>query len=943
MEFFHLIKATQKSGKPDGIIWFSAKTDSRASLMLDVALEDAEIETGRGNDYNKPIRTDFPVFNDLPEEGVLDFGWCTRYELGEDARTWYPKAQIANDNTEQENSITSTVMDTNIEPPAPTVDATVPVENRNQGVRFAIHLMNDKYQTHISKDQQVAASELVLEEGNTYLHDLLLAKADVAGIADLSMHAEWKLVQAIKAVFSKDEKHSPSTIAAFMNAWVEADAGEQSQLVEDWKGIIQSAGNDEVANNDGRTNSELNERAFSHSHLTFEKRVFGTWLFGLFDELTPEQSSEASRIELDMDAHYAQNIMLASRNVRQLAHVFPETIADLFSATKSVWPVNGKTPLLNDVITFFSEWIDTHSSGKASRDDVTAKWQKKFKSSMVRTDSGTNADGGEVTDRGEGAHHTLDTLDLEIACALLPMDFNHFEIPASVLRRAKEIVTKKEEPWKSWSGILRNQPGVLAVNRTAIFNLVRVAPENVHLTPAAHLEFVNRTMTAEFNAAVELLPMPAPVVEREAPAEQMGCGKTNRNPDYKPDFDGLDIEIALATLSANFNIYDIPDDVFHQAKAIVAAKDSPFKEWSEALRAIPDILNFSRAAIFGLIRTAHPSYYLNPARLAGFIGANLTETDHENPTAETMAAARHTPEVSWESEVNEKIEAKNAGSSNKPQVANLGAGVFSIEGLMNEKPTDTDDRSSIIKETTSNVQMEKTNLDEISNSSPLPESQKETGAGESDFNVDRASTALSPDVGVDNADATSTLYSHLMLDLETMGNKALAPIVSIGAVFFDPATGETGGEFYQVISLESSMYFGAKPDAGTILWWLKQSPEARSAILVDDAVGLVEALENFDGFVADNAANGSASVQLWGNGSSFDCTILESAFELADTPFPIKHWNFRDVRTVVELGKAVGLNARYEIAFEGDQHNALDDAHHQVKYVSAIWQRLTAN
>ena len=100
------------------------------------------------------------------------------------------------------------------------------------------------------------------------------------------------------------------------------------------------------------------------------------------------------------------------------------------------------------------------------------------------------------------------------------MDFHHFEIPSSVLRRAKEIVAKKEEPWKSWSAILRNQPGVLAVNRAAIFNLIRIAPENIHHTPAAHLEFVNKTMTAEFNSAVELLPLPAPAVETEAQVEQ---------------------------------------------------------------------------------------------------------------------------------------------------------------------------------------------------------------------------------------------------------------------------------------------------------------------------------------------------------------------------------------------------------------------------------------
>lgn len=88
MEFFYHIKATQKSGKPDGVIWFSANTASRAALQLDVALEDVGIETGRGKDYAKPVRTDMPVVDDLPEEGVIDYTWCKCYELAEDQRTW---------------------------------------------------------------------------------------------------------------------------------------------------------------------------------------------------------------------------------------------------------------------------------------------------------------------------------------------------------------------------------------------------------------------------------------------------------------------------------------------------------------------------------------------------------------------------------------------------------------------------------------------------------------------------------------------------------------------------------------------------------------------------------------------------------------------------------------------------------------------------------------
>jgi exodeoxyribonuclease VIII len=91
MEFFHLIKATQKSGKEDAVIWFTAKSEARANLQLDVELEDAGIETGRGKDYSKPVRTDFPVYNDLPEESTVDYTGANATNW-DDGRTWLPKA-----------------------------------------------------------------------------------------------------------------------------------------------------------------------------------------------------------------------------------------------------------------------------------------------------------------------------------------------------------------------------------------------------------------------------------------------------------------------------------------------------------------------------------------------------------------------------------------------------------------------------------------------------------------------------------------------------------------------------------------------------------------------------------------------------------------------------------------------------------------------------------
>lgn len=537
MEFPYVVKATQKSGKPDAFVWFTAKTEARANLMLDVALEDAGIETGRGKDYAKPIRTDFPVVDDLPEEGEVDFTWCDRYELQDDGRTWLPKAA-------GESSGAVDVPSTST-PAVIVEDATaseiVPVENRTPAVRFAVHLMIDKYQTHITKEQQLAASEMSLDEGNTYLQSMLVAKNDVPETAKLSLNAEWKMIQAVKDIFTPDEEHEPRLIAAFMSDWVNTDAGDRNQLIEDWRsgklqllktetssGANVTTGQDLTvedgiqADENGRAeggvvDSEVDTEEQSQqiqqpnlivvATLPFRQRVLaqfigeGEYLY----HVDAGQKNEIVRLEMDTDDSYIQNLLLAAENVEAFKKAIEHDIHKVVNAVKKVFPVDGKIPELATLIQFLKLWFATDH---IDRGILVREWAAGNRiSSVQRTDSGTNADGGYVTDRGPDAHHTLDTLDLEIACALLPMDFNHFEIPGSILRRAKEIVTKKEEPWKSWSNILRNQPGVLGVNRTAIFNLVRIAPENIHLTPVAHLEFVNQTMTAAFNSAVELLPL----------------------------------------------------------------------------------------------------------------------------------------------------------------------------------------------------------------------------------------------------------------------------------------------------------------------------------------------------------------------------------------------------------------------------------------------------
>ncbi|ECK6689606.1 exodeoxyribonuclease, partial [Salmonella enterica] len=245
----------------------------------------------------------------------------------------------------------------------------------------------------------------------------------------------------------------------------------------------------------------------------------------------------------------------------------------------------------------------------------------------------------------------------------------------------------------------------------------------------------------------------------ESGANAGGGNKTDRNPDYEHTLDTLDVEIAMATLPMDFNIYELPCSVYRRAKEIVKKKESPFKEWSAALRATPGILDYSRAAIFALIRSAHPEFYHYPGRLQGYINANLTETDHENPTEEALTAARHTPEKDAVEEANRQLAAargeyvEGISDPNDPKwvktgtsqpttepelVKNVGNGIFDVSALMQNSSTHGTETNP---ETTSNVQVQKADSDEKQAGDAVQAGEDDLGTGKEAVTVENQNQA----------------------------------------------------------------------------------------------------------------------------------------------------------------------------------------------------------
>ncbi|HCT0284837.1 TPA: PD-(D/E)XK nuclease-like domain-containing protein [Salmonella enterica subsp. enterica serovar Muenchen] len=510
MEFFYVVKATQKSGKQDATVWFTAKSEARANLMLDVVLEDAEIETGRGKDYARPIRTNFPVVNELPPEGEISFTFTNYYRLGEDGMTW---EQIPG--------------------------VTLP-----------------------SSEAAAVARQHIVDGVDTETGEVL---------EDHSGNFE-----------NKDNSPTPApelTVVATMPL--------RHRVLAQYIGE-------------------------------------GEYLY----HVDASQKKEILRLEMDTDNSYVQNLLLAAENVEAFKKAIEHDIHKIVNAVKKVFPVDVKTPELATVIQFLKTWFETEH---IDRGLLVKEWAKGNRVSAIqRTESGANAGGGNKTDRNPDYEHTLDTLDVEIAMATLPMDFNIYELPGSVYRRAKEIVKKKE---------------------------------------------------------------------------------------------------------------------------------SPFKEWSAALRATPGILDYSRAAIFALIRSAHPEFYHYPGRLQGYINANLTETDHENPTEEALTAARHTPEKDAVEEANRQLAAargeyvEGISDPNDPKwvktgtsqpttepelVKNVGNSIFDVSALMQNSSTHGTETNP---ETTSNVQVQKADSDEKQAGDAVQAGEGDLGTGKEAVTVENHNQA----------------------------------------------------------------------------------------------------------------------------------------------------------------------------------------------------------
>ncbi|HAW3640534.1 TPA: 3'-5' exoribonuclease [Escherichia coli] len=571
---------------------------------------------------------------------------------------------------------------------------------------------------------------------------------------------------------------------------------------------------------------------------------------------------------------------------------------------------------------------------------------------------------------------TWKTLDEELAYALWPGDINAGNIDGSIHRWAKnEVIDKDREDWKRISASMRKQPDAVRYDRQTIFGLVRERPIDIHKDPVALNKYITEYLATkgvfedeetDQNTADILQPSAAqtdavetevsdtqknestletePSVEREGPFYFLFTDKDGEKYGRANKFSGLNKALAAgATEITKEEYFARKNGTYSGSQQNTGASDTtaqpePVKVTADEVNKIMQAANISQPDADKLLAASRGEFVAgisdpnDPKWVKGIetrdsVNQNQQETEQNDQKAEqnSLNALQNEPETKQPEPVAQQEPEKvctACGQSGGGNCPDCGA----VMGDATYQETFDEENQ---------VEVQENDPEEMEGAEhPHKENAGSAQDHASDSETGETADPLIAVNGHHVITSTSRVRHHLMIDLETMGKNPDAPIISLGAIFFDPQTGEMGPEFSKTIDLDTA---GGVIDRDVIKWWLKQSREAQSAILTDE-IPLDDALLQLREFIDENSCG--FYVRVWGNGANFDNVILRRSYERQGIPCPWRYCNDRDVRTIVELGNSIGFDVRMTIPFEGVPHNALDDARHQAKQVSAIWQKL---
>ncbi|HGX5891295.1 TPA: RecE family exodeoxyribonuclease, partial [Escherichia coli] len=483
----------------------------------------------------------------------------------------------------------------------------------------------------------------------------------------------------------------------------------------------------------------------------------------------------------------------------------PLEIRDLYKLvrdTDKVFPAP-----VNSDLGLMTSFIEAYlGADYTDRGLLTKEWMKGNRVSRIsRTPSGANAGGGILTDRGEGFVHDDASVARDVATGVLArsMDVDIYNLHPAHAKRIEEIIAENKPPFSVFFSKFITMPGHKDYSRAIVVASVKEAPIGIEATPHRVTEYLNKVLTETDHATPDPEIVDIACGRSSAPMPQRVTKEGKQDDEEKPQPSG-----AMADEQATTEAVE-PDTTEHNqdtqsmdAQPQINSVDAKYQklraELHEAKKNIPPknpvdadkLLAASRGEFVEGISNPNDPKWVKGIQSRDDDDQNQDKAEQNSPNALQNEPKTKQPEPVVQQEP-EKV-CTTCGQTDGGNCPDCGAvmGDATYQETFNEESQD---------------EARKKNPEEMENA-VLPNKQCTEGDQHANGNNETGETA-NPLITVNGhhvITSTSRTCDHLMIDLKTMGKNPDAPIISIGAIFFDPQTGDMGPEFSKTIDLETA-------------------------------------------------------------------------------------------------------------------------------------------
>ncbi|EMH0538758.1 3'-5' exoribonuclease, partial [Escherichia coli] len=493
----------------------------------------------------------------------------------------------------------------------------------------------------------------------------------------------------------------------------------------------------------------------------------------------------------------AVTALAISHNTKLLDPLEIRDLHKLVRDTDKVFP-NPVNSSLGLMTAFFEAYLDADYTDRGL---LTKEWMKGNRVLRIsRTPSGANAGGGILTDRGEGFVHDDASVERDVAAGVLArsMDIDIYNPHPAHAKRIEEIVSENKPPFSVFRDKFIAMPGHLDYSRAIVVASVKEAPIGIEATPHRVTEYLNKVLTETDHANPDPEIVDIACGRSSAPMPQRVTKEGKQDDEEKPQPSG-----AMADEQATTEAVE-PDTTEHNqdtqsmdAQPQINSVDAKYQklraELHETRKNIPPqnpvdadkLLAASRGEFVEGISDPNDPKWIKGIQTRDSVYQNQPETEQNDQKAEQNSpnTQQNEPETKQPEPVVQQEPEKictACGQRSGGNCPDCGA----VMGDATYQET-FDDKNLVEVQEDDSEKMEGAEHPHKENAGSAQDHASDSETGET---ADPLITVNGHRI----ITSTSRTCDHLMIDLETMGKNPDAPIISIGAIFFDPQTGDMG-------------------------------------------------------------------------------------------------------------------------------------------------------